>query len=82
MTMESVLSREAEVFNSHLDEWRKTRMGRFVLIKGDKVEFYESLTDAFSAGTHQYGLGDFFVKQIIPRDAVNVSFMGKHLYQA
>jgi len=78
----TVLSKEAEVFNSQLDEWRKTRMGKFVLIKGDKIEFFESLTDAFAAGTHQYGLDDFFVKQIIPRDAVNVSFMGKHLYQA
>jgi hypothetical protein len=82
MTTGSVLSKEAEVFNSHLDEWRKTQMGKFVLIKGDRVNFYESLTDAFSAGTHQYGLDDFFVKQIIPRDTVNVSFMGKHLYQA
>jgi hypothetical protein len=82
MTTGSVLSKEAEVFNSHLDEWRKTQMGKFVLIKGDRVNFYESLTDAFSAGTHQYWLDDFFVKQIIPRDTVNVSFMGKHLYQA
>ena len=81
-TMESVLGGEAEIFQSNLDEWRKTHMGQFVLIKGTKIEFHNSLTEAFEAGTHQYGLKDFFIKQVIPRDAVNISFMGKHLYQA
>lgn len=80
--MEPALVREAEVFKTHLEEWRKTHMGQFVLIKGEAVEFYDSLTAAFSAGTKRYGLDDFFIKQIIPRDTVNVSFMGKHLYQA
>jgi len=81
--MEPVLVKETEIFNAHLEEWRKTNMGQFVLIKGDSViGFYDSLTDAFSAGTKRYGLDDFFIKQIIPRDTVNVSFLGRHLYQA
>jgi len=81
--MESVLTKETKVYNARLEEWRKTNMGQFVLIKGESViGFYDSLTDAFSAGIKRFGLDDFFIKQIIPRDAVNVSFLGRHLYQA
>ena len=83
MEMEPILTKETEVFNVHLDEWRNTQMGKFVLIKGEQVVgFYDSLTDAFSEGSKRYGLEDFFVKQIIPRDTVNVSFLGKHLHPA
>ena len=80
--MEPVLVKETEVFNAHLEEWRRTHLGQFALIKGQEVVgFYDSLTDAFSMGTKRFGLDDFFIKQIIPRDTVNVSFLGKHLYQ-
>ena len=37
--MEPALVREAEVFKTHLNEWRNAHMGQFVLIKGDEVAF-------------------------------------------
>ena len=83
MAMEPVLPKETEVFDAHLDEWRSTQMGRFVLIKGEQVVgFYDSLTDAFAEGSKLYGLGEFFIKQIIPRDSVNISLLGKYLRSA
>jgi hypothetical protein len=81
--MEAMLTKENEVFNSSLEEWRKTHMGQFVLIKGQEViGFYDSLSEAFSDGMKRYGLEDFFIQQIIPRDTVNVSFVGQHLRPA
>ena len=81
--MESVLAIESAVFNDHIDEWRKTNMSQFVLIKGSSmIGFYDSLESAFTDGLKQFGLNDFFVKQIIPRETVNVSFVGRHIHFA
>ena len=78
--MEVMLKKENEIFNSSLEEWRKTHMGQFVLIKGEEViGFYASLETAFAEGMKRYGLEDFFIEQIIPRETVNVSFVGQHL---
>jgi len=74
------LEKETAVFLSHLDEWRKDHLGAFVLIKGEEViGFFPTLSQAFTEGLHRYALGSFFVKQISPRDNVNVSLLGKCL---
>jgi hypothetical protein len=83
MTQHALLNREAEVFEQHLDAWRQAHLGEFVLIKGsDVVGFFPSLDQAFAAGTKRYGLEPFFVKQIVPRDVVNVSLYGKRILAA
>ncbi len=75
-----LLQAEAQVFQAHLEEWRHSHLGEFVLIKGENiVGFFPSLEQAFTEGTHMFGLADFFIKQITPRDTVNVSLLGKHL---
>jgi predicted acetyltransferase len=77
------LQREAEVFATHLEEWRREHLGEFVLIKGDEiVGFYKRLDEAFAEGTRRFGLQEFFVKQITPRDVVNISLYGKRLLSA
>lgn len=74
------LKQETGVYNAKIDEWRKTHLGKFVLIKDDQVEgFYSSLKDAFDRGSAIYGLDPFFVKQIIPADSTHISFMGRKL---
>ncbi len=78
--MAQEFTQEARVFAEHIDEWRQTRMGQFVLIKGsDVVGFYPSLDKAFRSGTERYGLEPFFVKQIVPADTVNVSLLGQRI---
>jgi predicted acetyltransferase len=74
------LQTEVQVFHAHLEEWRHSHLGEFVLIKGGNiVGFFPSLEQAFTEGTHRFGLAEFFVKRITPGDTVNVSLLGKHL---
>lgn len=83
MAQQDALNREAELFNEHLEEWRQSHVGQFVLIKADEVlGFFPSLDEAFAEGTQRFGLEPFFVKQIVPRDAVNVSLFGRRLLAA
>jgi hypothetical protein len=80
MDKQETLSREAQLFEEHLEEWRQIHLGEFVLIKdGNVLGFFPSLDQAFAAGTRQFGLAPFFVKQIVPRDVVNVSLYGKRI---
>lgn len=74
------LERETQIYAAHLDEWRKSHLGEFVLIKGEEVVgFFSSLRDAFSRGTNRFGLEEFFIKQITPLDTVNISLFGRSL---
>ena len=83
MTQQEQLTQEAEFFNEHLEEWRQSHPGEFVLLKGNEVlGFFLTVDKAFAAGTDRFGLGPFFVKQIIPRDVVNVSLLGRRLLTA
>jgi hypothetical protein len=78
--MEDPLAVEVTIFNDHLAEWRKSHMGKFVLIKGTEVVgFYGSLEQAFTVGTGRFGLEPFLVRQIVPGDVVNVSFYGRRM---
>lgn len=74
------LDRETSIYQIHIDEWRKSHLSEFVLIKGHEViGFFSSLNEAFSLGTKRFGLDEFFVKQITPTDSVNVSLLGRPL---
>ena len=81
--MEQPLEHEAALFASHIAEWRTSHLGEVVLIKGnDVIGFYPSLEQAFKAGTAQFGLEPFLVRQIVPTDVVNVSFYGRRIHVA
>jgi hypothetical protein len=78
MPQQEVLGREREIFEAHLEEWRRSHLGEFVVLKGDEiVGFYPTLERAFGTGTRRFGLEPFFVHQIVPVDTVNVSFFGR-----
>jgi hypothetical protein len=81
--MDQPLEREARAFDRHVEEWRTTHLGQFVLIKGDDViGFYPALEQAFREGTARFGLEPFSVRQIVPRDVVNVSLYGQRIHVA
>jgi len=74
------LAHERVLFDTHLEEWRRTHLGSFVLIHADEVVgFFGSLSAAFDEGTKRFGLQPFFVQQVAPRDGVNVSFFGQRI---
>jgi hypothetical protein len=74
------LAEENAIYEANLEEWRRTHLGEYVLIKGrDVLGFYSSLDKAFDEGTKRFGLEPFFVKQVHPSDAVNVSLFGRRL---
>jgi hypothetical protein len=78
MNMAERLEIERQVFNDHIEGWRSSHMGEFVLIHGKEVVgVYDSLQKAFRQGTKLYGLTDFFIEQILPAETVNVSFVGQ-----
>lgn len=69
---------ERKVFDEHIEEWRSSHIGKYVLIKGKEVVgFFDSLDKAFDQGSKRYGMADFFIEQILPADIVNVSFIGQ-----
>jgi len=72
------LQTEKQVFESHLNEWRVSHLGSFVLIKGQEViGFFPSLDGAFSEGLKKFGIEDFLIEQILPPQSVNVTFYGR-----
>ena len=81
MTMtEAPLQQETQVFESHLKEWRESHLGEYVLIKNtDVIGFFPSLLEAFDEGTKQFSLEEFFIKQVLPEDTINISLLGRHL---
>lgn len=80
MAQQEPLERERQVYEAHLEEWRRSQLGKFVLIKNEDVlGFFDSVDAAFNEGTARFRLEPFFVKQIMPREVVNISFFGKQL---
>lgn len=80
MAQSEPLERERQVYAAHLEEWRQSHLGKFVLIKNEDVlGFFDSLEAAFNEGTARFRLEPFFVKQIADGEVVNVSFFGKRL---
>jgi hypothetical protein len=77
--MDQTLDQETKVFEKHVGKWRETHLGQFVLIKGDAIDFFPSLEQAFRVGTGRFGLQPFFVRQIVPTDTVNISLYGRRL---
>jgi hypothetical protein len=81
--MPQPLDRETALFDKNVEKWRNTHLGQFVLIKDDEVVgFYLSLGKAFTVGTGRFGLEPFLVRQIVPKDVVNVSLYGRRIHVA
>jgi len=71
------LRKEQLVYDQNVTEWRKNHLGECVLIKDSEViGFFKSPSEAFDKGTGLFGLQPFFIREISPKDVVNVSFYG------
>ena len=71
------LEKERQIYLEHLDGWRQTHLGEFVLIKHPEVVgFFATVQEAFGKGAERFGLEPFLVQQIAPKDTVHVSFYG------
>lgn len=76
--MNTKLEHERRKFEKHIEEWRQSHLGEFVLIKNDDVVgFFPSLEEAFTEGAKLFGMSDFFIEQIVPDHSVNISFVGQ-----
>jgi len=58
-----VLEKELKTYEENLDSL-KAEEGKFVLIKGEDLDVFETYEDAIKTGYQRYGLEPFLVKQI------------------
>ncbi|MEY3416456.1 MAG: hypothetical protein RL711_231 [Bacteroidota bacterium] len=62
-----MLEKEATYYESKINELIKSDIGKFVVIKDDKIiGTYESVLDALKVGYDKFKQEAFFVKQILP----------------
>ncbi len=62
-----MLEKETKTFEKNLPELVKTDMGKFVLIKDEKVVgTFSAVQDALKAGYEKFKDQPFFVRQIVP----------------
>ena len=72
------LEKEKKYYIKHVSEWIGVNQFKFVLIKDDNlIGFYNSIQEAFENGLSKFGLEDFFIKQILPKDTTNITFLGQ-----
>ncbi len=73
----NALDKEIQTYNEKLPELLQ-HVGKFVLIQGTKVEgFFDTYSDALTAGYRLNENGEFLVKRIAP--AEQVSFFTRDL---
>ena len=60
-----MLDKERTFYAAHLQEWAKTRPGKFAVVKDEGlVGFFDSLDEALSVGASRFGLSSFLVRQV------------------
>jgi len=60
-----MLEKEEKAFEQNLPELLKTDLGKFVLVKGDKIiGVYSVIADALSSGYEKYKEQPFFIRQV------------------
>jgi len=59
-------------YNSHLDEFSKTHLNEFVLIKGEQlVGFFNSYEKVLRDGLQRFGNVPFFIKEVQKEEEVH-----------
>lgn len=62
-----MLEKEAKYFDTKVSELIKTDLGKFVLIKEEKIiGTFESSVDALKSGYEKFKEQPFFIRQILP----------------
>ena len=57
-------SQEAKVYRDHFSEWSAEKAGKYVLIHGDKFEFFDEEREAILASFSRYGSDAVLIEPI------------------
>ena len=71
-------AKEKEVFWRNHEQWLVDHEGKFVLIRGEEVDFFSSYADAFKHGLQKYAQEHFFIKEITESAPVSFIVAVKH----
>ena len=75
--MANALEQEYKFFLSHLEEFSKTHLYEFVLIKGEQVvDFFASYEQALRAGLSRFGNVPFFIEEVKEEEEVHYFHQG------
>lgn len=74
--MSDLLAKETKVFQDHRKEWLRDHAGAYVTIQDEEVAgFFESYSDAFTAGLMRFGTSrNFLIQQVWQTDPVYFVF--------
>jgi hypothetical protein len=65
----STLEKERAFFKANQAEWSKAYLGKFVLVKGDKlIGFFDNPEKAVSEGLRRFGAESFLVRGVDEKD--------------
>ena len=75
--MEIALQQEYKLFLSHLEEFSRTHLHKFVLIKGEHVvDFFTSYEQALREGLARFGNVPFFIEEVKEEEEVHYFHQG------
>ena len=75
--MPIALEQEYKFFLSHLEEFSKTHLHQFVLIKGEQVvDFFTSYEQALREGLIRFGNVPFFIEEVKEEEEVHYFHQG------
>ena len=70
--MAIALEQEYKIFLSHLQDFSKTHLHEFVLIKGEQVvDFFASYEKALRDGLSRFGNVPFFIEEVKEKEEVH-----------
>ena len=62
-----MLEKELKSFQDNLPNWLTCHAGQFVLIKGNDVDFFNSMDAALTEAVRRYGLDSYLIRCIAPK---------------
>jgi hypothetical protein len=78
-----MLENELKVFQDNLQNWLPSREGRFVLIKGEDIDFFNTMDAALIEATKRYGLDSYLVRQVaLKQDEIVIPALSLGLLRA
>ena len=67
------LERELELFKARQEDFAKNHHGKYVVIHGDDIEFFDDEIDAYAYAKGAFGPGRFLLRQCIRQDEETVA---------
>jgi hypothetical protein len=62
-----MLEKEIKCFQDNLQNWLTCREGQFVLIKGEDIDFFNTIDAALTEAARRYGLDSYLIRLVAPR---------------